>query len=257
MKLFAKNKFVWTEPWFFCQRIRDSKVWLWAVLPAILVALIITVALFFEGRQNMDWWKIIGLGLAAGLVVQFGMEAAYLNREVTIDDDSIHAFGNAGQITSSQNFPLSQITAVQIRRSNEIGFNFSMLIIDLGAKRGIVGIPNSIRLERLAQTLHQLKIPVTLSNWTPAVDLDWDQNQYVYIAPETPPPQLAKVAAIPVATRGCLWTKAIWSSSSDDSPSPSPSSLPSRPMSTHSSLPSTAPIVTRGEGKGGKEDEVY
>ena len=59
----------------------------------------------------------------------------------------------------------------------------------------------------------------------------------------------ANVAAMPVATKGWLWTKPIWSSLS-------PSSSDSSAMSifTHSSLPSTAP--KKGKRKGEKGEKV-
>ena len=200
MKLFKKNKFAWTEPWFFCQRIRDRSEWLRAVLPAVATGTLITGLLFARG-PNLQWWQIVLLGLATAAVIQFGIEAAYMRRDISIDEESLEAFGNAGQITSYANHPLPQILSIELRRGEEIGFPFAMLVLRMADRGNVIGIPSSIRLERLAYTLHQLNVPVTLSGWEPAPDSDWHQNEYIQVAPNGAVLQVAQIESIPEVDR--------------------------------------------------------
>jgi hypothetical protein len=55
-----------------------------------------------------------------------------------------------------------------------------MLVLRLAKSGGIVGIPNSVRLERLALVLHELNVPVTLSGWQPPATPGASQDDYVY-----------------------------------------------------------------------------
>lgn len=199
MAIFTKNRFVWSEPWFFCQRVRDRRDWTKALLPAVAAAILISVLLMMARGANLSWWQSISLGLAFGLVVQLGIEAAYLRRDVSFDEKRIEAFGNAGQFTSLATYPLGQIISLDLRRPEEIGLPFAMLVVRLPTEGGIIGIPRSIRLERLALSLHQLGVPVTLSGWTPPTDADSPQNDFVYFAPPSAAQQSATVEAIPAA----------------------------------------------------------
>ena len=197
MALFKKNKFAWSEPWFFCQRVRDRWDWLKAIVPAVLAWAGVSFLVHQAQAPNMPWWQIVLWGLAAGAVVQLGIEAAFLRRDAWIDEDAIEVFGNAGQITSHVKYPLRQITFLELRRSEEIGLPFAMLVLRLENSGGIIGIPASIRLERLALVLHQLNVPVTLSGWEPPADTTSDSNEYVYFAPEGAALQVARAEAVP------------------------------------------------------------
>ena len=196
MPLIKKNKFAWTEPWFFCQRIRSRGEWIRAVLPAIFAWIGMTVLLVVA--QNLPWWQVLLLGMAAAGVIQLAIEAAYLRRDVWIDDNALEAFGNAGKFTSHYTYPLKGISFLEIRRSEEIGMPFAMLVLRLANDGGIVGIPNSVRLERLALALHELNVPVTLSGWQPPATPGAPQNEYVYSRPG-PVEQVARVESIPEA----------------------------------------------------------
>ncbi|MGN6546114.1 MAG: hypothetical protein ACTHK7_13755 [Aureliella sp.] len=203
MKLFVKNKFVWNEPWFFCQRIRDRRDWFRALLVGIGTWVVITTAILLAGRGNFQWWQSILIGLGAGAVVQLALEASMMRREVSIDEKSIDAFCNAGQLSSLTTYPLNQIIATQIVRSEEANAPFSTLMIQTVKERGVIGIPRTVRLEQLAQTLHQLNVPVMLSGWKPATD-SLDQNEYLYCSAEPSPTEAATVEAIPEAERPLL-----------------------------------------------------
>jgi len=82
MKLFKKKHFVWTEPWCFCQRIRDRGDWLRAIIPALLACVGVSILLVLARGGNLIWWQIALIGLAAGAVVQLGVEAAYMRRDL-------------------------------------------------------------------------------------------------------------------------------------------------------------------------------
>lgn len=200
MKLFRKNKFVWSEPWFFCQRVRDGGDWARAVVPAIVGAVLVAGLLVFARGGNLLWWQIALCGLGIGAAIQLGVEAAYLRRDITIDDASIDAFGNAGQFTSFASYKLPEIESLEIRRSDEIGNPFAMIVLRTASSGGIIGVPQSIPLERLAQTLAKLNVPVTLSGWAPATDPE-SENPYSWTAPSETPLPAARVETIPDVER--------------------------------------------------------
>jgi hypothetical protein len=200
MKLFRKNKFVWMEPWFFCQRVRDRGDWIRAVIPAILGCAGISVLLLFVRGGALQWWQIALCGLGLGAVIQLGIEAAYMRRDISIDEDSIEAFGNAGQITSYAKFALKDIIFLEIRRGEDIGKPFAMIVLRTPSSGHIIGVPKSIHLERLAQTLAKLNVPVTLSGWEPAIDPEIE-NPYFYAVPEGTRLQVANVDSIPEVER--------------------------------------------------------
>lgn len=198
MKIFkGKKKFVWSEPWFFCQRIRDRSDWLKAIIPSILAAIAISVLVFFSLGPKATWYVIAACALAAAAVVQLAIEAAYMRRDVTIFEDDLEAFGNAGQITSYYEVPIAQLVAVEIKRSEEINFPFHMLVVRAATHGNVIGIPKSIRLERIAQHLADKGAAVSLSGWTHSTDPDLGTNPYLYASEEGARIEVAKIEAIP------------------------------------------------------------
>lgn len=187
---------VWTEPWFFCQRIRDRSDWIRALAPAVLAFVGITTLLLFFAVAKIQWWQAVLLGLGVASAVQFGIEAAYMRRDISLDDEDLEAFGNAGQVTSYYRYPLKDIIAIEIKRGEEIGFPFAMLVLRTNNSGGIVGIPKSISLERVATILHRLGAPVALSGWVP---LEEGESEYIYTADEIAKFSSMTVIAIPEA----------------------------------------------------------
>ncbi|MBN9521118.1 hypothetical protein J0H58_21795 [bacterium] len=221
MKLFNKKRFVWSEPWFFCQRVRGGAGWARAVLPGVLIGGGVAVLLVVAAPGGQPWWLLAGAGLALGLVVQFGLEAAQARREVSIDDDAIEAFGNAGQFTSHTRLPLARVTAVRIRRAEEVGRSFALLVVELPGSFGVIGVPPSVRLDRLARTLHEMNVPVTLAGWEPVADAAGEANTYTRPAgtavtptrvEEIPEPDrnLTQPADMIVALLMSVWPVFIW-----------------------------------------------
>ena len=200
MKLFRKNKFVWSEPWFFCQRVRNRSDWLRAVLPAVAGCILIVALLFFVRGGNLQWWQIALCGLGIAAAIQIGVEAAYMRRDISIDDETIEAVGNAGQITSFASYKLQEVIALEIRRGEEIGFPFAMIVLRTPSSGEIIGVPQSIQLERLAQTLARMNVPVTLSGWAPSTDPELD-NPYTWSATEGAHLLPATVESIPEVER--------------------------------------------------------
>lgn len=123
-----------------------------------------------------------------------------MRREASIDEKSIDAFCNAGQFSSLTSYPLDQIVAVQIVRSEQMNTPYSMLVIQTIKERGIIGIPPTVRLEQLAQTLHGLNLPVMLSDWKPASD-SLDQNDYLYCSTQPESLEIASIEPTPEAER--------------------------------------------------------
>jgi|GEM_PF-2195195 len=200
MKPFWKKNFVWTEPWFFCQRIRDRADWFRALIPAVLGTIGVAV-LVYVAQGNKLGLACIPIGLMAGAAIQLAIEAPFLRRDAWIDDKAIEVFGNAGQFTSFSSIPLHAITSAELRRSEEIRLPFSMLVIQMNNSGSVIGIPRTIRLEQLAGTLHRLKVPVILSGWQPPTSDSDPQNEYDYHAPADQQPQPAQIDSIPEGER--------------------------------------------------------
>lgn len=200
MKPFWKKNFVWTEPWFFCQRIRDRGDWFRALIPAVLGTIAVAV-LVFVAQGNKMGLACIPIGLMAGAAIQLAIEAPFLRRDAWIDDKAIEVFGNAGQFTSFTSIPLHTITSAELRRPEEIRLPFSMLVIQMNNAGSLIGIPQTIRLEQLASTLHRLKVPVILSGWEPPTSETDPQNEYVYHSPADQTPEAAKIESIPESER--------------------------------------------------------
>lgn len=203
MKLFRGKTFVWSEPWFFCQRIRDRSDWLKALLPALLVSCGLAALLLFRG-VNMAWWWTILVALGGGAAVQLGIEAAFLRRDISIDETRIEAFGNAGQFTSYASYPIPQITWLELRRPEEIGMRFGMLVLRTSTDGGVIGIPTSISLEQLARTLHRMGVPVALSGWAAPSDAERDAPEFVYSAAPEAPLENARVDSVPEGDRNLM-----------------------------------------------------
>lgn len=198
MKIFkGKKKFVWSEPWFFCQRIRSRGEWFKAVIPAVLAGVGISALLLFAQGGKIPWYIIALCGLGLAAVVQLGIEAAYMRRDITIFEDDLETFGNAGQITSYYEAPIAQLRFVELRRSEELQRPYAMLIVRTANGGNVLGIPKSVRLERVAQHFADKGAPVTLSGWSPATDADLGTNEYLYASPDGAAQDIAKIEAIP------------------------------------------------------------
>ncbi len=203
MALFQKNKFVWTEPWFFCQRIRNRRGWVWIAGAGVAVAILLFCAIFFT-RPQAGIAAAVTVACIAGGVIWMIIEAPQMRREISIDESSISAFGNAGQYSSHWDYPLKKIMLLQIVRAHESELPCAFLSIQSENDYAMIGIPASIRLERLAQTLHQLNLPVTLSGWQPAIDPDFDQNEFLYVAADEQPSATATVAELAKEQQGLV-----------------------------------------------------
>jgi hypothetical protein len=196
----AKKKFVWSEPWFFCQRVRDRQIWIKALIPAVAATVGVAVLLFFFAKIRLPWWEIILLSVGLGLMIQLFIEAAFLRREVTITETDFEVFGQAGQATSFESHQLLLINHLEIRRAEEINKPFAMVVLRTLTGGTIAGVPKSISLERLADTLHRLNVPVILSGWEPSEEVGVS-NERKFLAAEDARLIPATVESIPEAER--------------------------------------------------------
>src|SRR4051812_48227239 len=109
MKFFrtAKTLLTWQEPILFAARTRDRRGWM---LRGLLASLIFAVMVFgmyadrnWGGRGPARKFSVAGgvlLSALIGLFLTSLLDAPDLNRQVTISDDSISSFGNAGHHVS-------------------------------------------------------------------------------------------------------------------------------------------------------------
>jgi hypothetical protein len=190
MKFFAKTLLTWKEPRFFVQRMYRRRDWLIKFsLVAGFTALMMVG--FWADRQwgkgpGRKWSYLQGTAVAvlAGVVLVSFHEMPRLRRDVTINDDAINVWGQAGYLVTTGSFAWSKISAALLVGSEESGKPFGILFLRFTKnQRGgwdmAVGVPPEVEMERIATVLHGLGLPVALSGWEP--------GQEAATAPESAP----------------------------------------------------------------------
>jgi hypothetical protein len=106
----ARPLLTWKEPTLFAARTRDRRGWLRRAALALLIASVMMIGFAAEknrGRQpNFSWAGAVLTSAFIGVFVTSLLDAPDLNREITISDDSISYFGNAGEYLSMSTWAL-------------------------------------------------------------------------------------------------------------------------------------------------------
>src|SRR5947209_20449870 len=107
MKLFAKTLLTWKEPLFFVQRMYTRRDWMWKAALVLGMAACMLFG-FYADRQwgkgpARKWGLFQAVGMSLGIGVFLGSlpEWARVRRDVTLKDDAVGIFGQAGFMTTA------------------------------------------------------------------------------------------------------------------------------------------------------------
>ena len=120
------------------------------------------------------------------------LDAPDLNRQITITDESINSFGNAGEHISMSTWALRDVLWVRLIPPEELGRSFGAMDFLTRRVRARVGVPASMSMARIADVLHAQGIRVTLAGWEPG---DPEAGRRSDIGDDAPTP-----AAMPAAS---------------------------------------------------------
>jgi hypothetical protein len=207
MKFFAKRLISWNEPILFPARTRDRRGWMRRGMFG-LVVFALMMAGFFADRNwgRAPKFSLVGaLGTSAsiGLFLVVVLDAPSLNRTITITEDAVDAFGNAGTVSSVASWPLKKIRAVQLFAPGDLGRSFGAMEIwtDRGLE-GRLGVPAKMQAARIAQVFHDQGIFVRLAGWEPKADVPEAPTGPPQLAPEDLPIVSARVEPLPEGEAG-------------------------------------------------------
>lgn len=175
MKLFSKTLLSWSEPFFFVVRTRTRRDWMWKGVWMFLAALVMSggmVADHFWGKgpgRRMELPVGIALGVLIGIVVVLIHDLVWAQRQVTISEDGISAFANAGTLVSLQQVAFAHILWVHIQRASELQWPFGLLTVYTTGGATCFGLKPSLNVSKLAQIFHDRNIKVQITDWQPKV----------------------------------------------------------------------------------------
>lgn len=169
MPLFQRKRFVWYEPWFFQQRIRTAKSWVYLALLLIAIAVGIAAALYFTSRQGrpVDPGLILGLSLGSAAAVWWLLDGTNTRRQAILYEDSIIVGGDMGKYSEPETYKLAEIDAAAIVLPEESKWPAPALFFYYKGREQAIGIEHKAGLTRLAQAIHEAGIPVRLEGWQP------------------------------------------------------------------------------------------
>lgn len=208
MKLFAKPLLSWNEPALFSARTRDRRGWVLRGLLALLIFGTMLAAMLYERQAGkparMSTAGAVVFSAFIGVFLAAMLDAPELNRNVTINDDAISAFGNAGTAFSHISIPLRAVREVRLYRPEELGWSFGMMEVEGGRRLSRFGVPRKVAVERIAQVLHEQGLPVRLADWTPGVSEPAASGvgSPAAVPLTTKPTAEARIEPLPEAERG-------------------------------------------------------
>lgn len=166
MKLLSSTQIAWAEPWFFLLRIREHRTWWLRGLLALVISVVMFAAMYFFGPQRgVPLMVLVSLG--AGLVLVAGMDLPNIQRDITVKDDCIIVGSTAGRGRFTT-FALKEIDAVELIRADESPHRWGGMHIEAGDIEFVTAVPAKVSLDTVANILHRLEVPVSLSGWEPA-----------------------------------------------------------------------------------------
>lgn len=169
MKLLPTSLMSWNEPRFFLLRLRNGRAWLIRILVALFIAGILLAAMLLTRPGRMELTQAILISLLAGVVLTLLPDISNCQREVTIYDDSIHysSVYKAG-ISFWGEFKFPDIRRVQVLRPENWNRPHGAILIHAAGDTFLLGVPQKVPLETIANVLHRQGVPVDLTGWQPA-----------------------------------------------------------------------------------------
>jgi hypothetical protein len=174
MKLFkrARTLLTWQEPRLFAARTRDRRGWVLRGALALLIYGVMMAGFYADknwgGRgPKFSTAGAVLLSAFVGLFLTSLLDAPDLNRQITISDDSINSFGNAGEHFSMSTWALRDVLWARLIPPEELGRSFGAMEFQTRRGWARVGVPASLSMERIAEVLHSQGIRVSLAGWQP------------------------------------------------------------------------------------------
>jgi hypothetical protein len=167
MKLISATQMAWSEPYFFLIRLREPWGWRRRGLIGMAVATVMFLAIQFTGQGRLGALEAIGVSLACGAVILLLLDAGNIQREVTIKEDCI-IYNSVGVTHWMGSFKLPDIHQIHLMRPEDWNRPWGAMLIRTADDGFLLGIPNKIELETVANVLHRLGVQVQLEGWTPS-----------------------------------------------------------------------------------------
>ncbi|HUT88249.1 MAG TPA: hypothetical protein VMY37_02020 [Thermoguttaceae bacterium] len=189
----------WTEPACFGARTRTRTGWILRLLLALVVFVGMMIGWYADQRGGGG----LQIGPVGGVLMSLGialfltamLEFSQIGRSISISDDSVSMIGFTAFI-SMGTWALGSIRHVELLRPEEMGKPFGAMILHRAGKPVMLGVPAEVSPAKIAAVVHSLRIPVSLSGWSPDSDEDKPAPAIV------PPPE----AAAPLASAR-RWTE--------------------------------------------------
>lgn len=173
MKWFPKTLVSWNEPMLFDARIRSRQGWILRGVLALVICIVMIVAFSFDirgGKRKLSIPAAVGFSILIGVFVTSLLDAPGLNKEVSIDENGISRFGNAGTVTSHGHWKIKNIVRVRLLCPEEFGRTFGLMELQTTGGLVWIGVPRKIPTARIAKVLSRLNVEVELAGWDPNDD---------------------------------------------------------------------------------------
>ncbi len=170
MPLFTRKRFVWNEPWFFQQRIRTFQAWLRISLFLSAIALVIGSVLFFSrgnAARPISIFEIVAMSLGVSAAVWWVLDGTNTRRQAILTSDSIIVGGDMGKYSVPTTYKIQAIQSASIVMPSQSKWPQPALYFLYDGEEAVIGIDPKVRLERLAQSLHDVGIPIHHGTWKP------------------------------------------------------------------------------------------
>jgi hypothetical protein len=173
MKLLNASKplLTWKEPTLFAARTRGRRGWRLRGALALSIFAVMMLGFYADKkggrRANVSWAGGVLVSALVGVFFAAMLDATELNREITITDNDISSFGNAGVHISMSSWPLRDVLWVRLIPPEEFGRSFGAMEFATRRARVQVGVPASMSMTRIAEVLHAQGINVALTGWEP------------------------------------------------------------------------------------------
>lgn len=169
MALFERSRYVWNEPWFFQQRTRTTASWVKFILFLVACAVAVSATFYFSAPagQPKNWLEIIGMGVGFSAAIWWLFDGVETRRQAVLHEDSLIVGGDMGKYSHPTTYKLSAIDGMAIVLPEESKWPEPALFFHYDGEEQAIGIDAKVGLQRVAQAIHDLGIPIRLDGWQP------------------------------------------------------------------------------------------
>ncbi len=174
MQLFnpARPLLSWKEPMLFAARTRDRRGWLRRAALVLLIYAAMMLGFYADkhwGGRGPKFSTATAVLMSAfiGVFLTSLLDAPDFDRRITIAEDNINSFGNAGEHISLKTWMPRDVRWIRLIPPEEFGRSFGAMEILTRRGRARVGVPASLSMARIAEVLDERGIRVSLTGWEP------------------------------------------------------------------------------------------